>query len=249
MFRKILLPVLLSVIVYCGCSKKSNNPGGGGGNPPANPIDTNTGKPNNEHISVLTQHNDNTRAGLNNKETVLTTSNVNTAQFGRLFTLTVDDQVYAQPLVYAGLSIASGTHNVVFIATVNNSVYAYDGDKGKLYWSKNYTESGMRPPLGSDMNSNWCNPYTDFTSSIGIAGTPVIDSVSKTMYFVARSTNGATFEQYLHAIDITTGAEHAGSPVKIQASVPGTGDGSSNGVVSFDPRRNNQRRGWCWLMV
>jgi hypothetical protein len=243
MFRKILLPVLLSVIVYCGCSKKSNNPGGGGGNPPANPIDTNTGKPNNEHISVLTQHNDNTRAGLNNKETVLTTSNVNTAQFGRLFTLTVDDQVYAQPLVYAGLSIASGTHNVVFIATVNNSVYAYDGDKGKLYWSKNYTESGMRPPLGSDMNSNWCNPYTDFTSSIGIAGTPVIDSVSKTMYFVARSTNGATFEQYLHAIDITTGAEHAGSPVKIQASVPGTGDGSSNGVVSFDPRRNNQRQG------
>jgi hypothetical protein len=243
MFRKILLPILLLVIVCVGCSKKGNGGGGGNVNPPPTPIDTNTGKANNEHISVLTQHNDNTRAGLNNKETVLTTANVNTAQFGRLFTLTVDDQVYAQPLVYASLPIASGTHNVVFIATVNNSVFAYDGDKGKLYWSKNYTQSGMRAPLPSDMNSNWCNPYQDFTSSIGIAGTPVIDSISKTMYFVARSTDGASFVQYLHAIDITTGAEQAGSPVKIQASVPGTGDGSSNGVVSFDPRRNNQRQG------
>jgi len=93
MFRKILLPIVLLTIVCFGCSKKQ-----GGNNPPAPPtppIDTNTGKSNNEHISVLTQHNDNTRAGLNNKETVLTTSNVNTAQFGRLFTLTVDDQVYA----------------------------------------------------------------------------------------------------------------------------------------------------------
>ena len=242
MFRKILLPVLLLLVIVClGCSKKGNN----NNNiiPPPIKIDTNTGKPNNEHISVLTQHNDNTRAGLNNKETVLTTSNVNAAQFGKLFTLTVDDQVYAQPLVYANLPIASATHNVVFIATVNNSVYAYDSDKGRLYWHKNYTASGMRPPAGTDMNSNWCNPYQDFTTSIGIAGTPVIDSVSKTMYFVARSTDGVIFVQYLHAIDITTGNEQAGSPVKIQASVPGTGDGSVSGVVNFDPRRNNQRQG------
>ena len=243
MFRKILLPVLLLGIVCFSCSKKSNHPGGDVGISPVNPIDTNTGKPNNEHISVLTQHNDNTRAGLNNKETVLTTSNVNAAQFGKLFSLSVDEQVYAQPLVYAGLQIGSGTHNVVFIATVNNTVYAYDGDKGKLYWKKNYTVSGMRPPTPGYMNSNWCSPYQDFTSAIGIVGTPVIDSVSKTMYFVARSTDGSTFVQHLHAIDITTGAEQTGSPVEIQASVPGTGDGNSGGTVNFDPRRNNQRQG------
>jgi hypothetical protein len=168
---------------------------------------------------------------------------VNSSQFGKLFDLAVDDQVYAQPLVYSSLSISSGIHNVVFIATVNNSVYAYDGDKGNLYWKKNFTVSGMRPPGGSDMNSTWCNPYQDFTSGIGIVGTPVIDSVSKTIYFVARSTDGATFVQYLHAVDITTGNEQPGSPVKITASVPGTGDGNSNNIVNFDPRRNNQRQG------
>ena len=241
MFRKITLPLLL--VIFCfACSKKGNN-NGGGNPPPVTPVDTSTGKPNNEHISVFTQHNDNTRAGLNNRETVLTTANVNSSQFGKLFDLAVDDQVYAQPLVYSSLSISSGTHNVVFIATVNNSVYAYDGDKGNLYWKKNFTVSGMRPPAANDMNSSWCNPYQDFTSAIGIVGTPVIDSVSKTIYFVARSTDGVSFVQYLHAVDITTGNEQPGSPVKITASVPGTGDGNSNNVVSFDPRRNNQRQG------
>lgn len=241
MFRKILLPILLAIVCF-GCSKKGNNNSGGNINP-VTPIDTNTGKPNNEHVSMFTQHNDNTRAGLNSRETVLNTSNVNAAQFGKLFSLTVDDEVYAQPLVYSSLPISSGTHNVVFIATVNNSVYAYDADKGRLYWKKNFTVSGMRPPAASDMNSSWCNPYQDFTADIGIAGTPVIDSASKTMYFVARSTDGVTFVQHLHAVDITTGNEQPGSPVKIAASVPGTGDGSSNGIISFDPRRNNQRQG------
>jgi outer membrane protein assembly factor BamB len=198
--------------------------------------------PNTQHISVLTQHNDNTRAGLNNQEKILTTANVNSAQFGLLFTLTVDDQVYAQPLVVGNLPIASGNHNVVFVATVNNTVYAYDGDDGKLYWKQNFTVAGMRPPSGSDMNSSWCNPYNDFTSNIGIASTPVIDSAAQTMYFVARSTDGSNFVQYLHAVNILTGSEQAGSPIKIAANTNGTGDGSVNGVVSFDPRRNNQRQ-------
>jgi hypothetical protein len=227
------------MIVFClGCKKSpSTKTNDNNNNPPV------TTKPNNQHISMLTQHNDNTRAGLNNKETVLTTANVNAAQFGELFSLSVDDQVYAQPLVVGNLPINNGTHNVVFIATVNNTVYAYDGDDGALYWKKSFTASGMRPPIGSDFNSSWCTPYTDFTSSIGIVGTPVIDSVSKTMYFVARSTDGTTFVQYLHAINIITGADVAGSPVKLAGSVSGTGDGSVNGVVSFDPKRNNQRQG------
>jgi hypothetical protein len=239
MIRKITLPVLLLIICF-GCGKKGNNPV----NPitKVTPVDTTTGKPNNEHISVFTQHNDNTRAGLNNRETVLTTANVNSSQFGKLFNLTVDDEVYAQPLVYASLTIGSGSHNVVFIATVNNTVYAYDGDKGNLYWKKNFTVSGMRPPRAGEMNSSWCSPYQDITYNIGILGSPVIDSVSKTIYFVARSTDGNNFVQYLHAVDLVTGNEQAASPVKITASVPGTGDGNVNGVVNFDPRRNNQRQ-------
>jgi len=236
MIKKITIPVLVALFLL-GCSKKKENV------TPPPPVDTSYGKANSEHYSVLTQHNNNTRAGFDNQETVLTTANVNSASFGNLFSLTVDDQVYAQPLVYGNLGIASGTHNVVFIATTNNTVYAYDGTKGNLYWKKNFTQSGMRTPIASDMNSSWCSPYTDFAADIGIVGTPVIDSASKTMYFVARSTDGTNFVQYLHAISIIDGSEKAGSPVKIAASVPGTGDGNVNGVVSFDPRRNNQRQG------
>jgi hypothetical protein len=86
--------------------------------------------------SVLTQHNDNTRAGINNHEKILTTANVNTTQFGKLFTLSVDDEVYSQPLVFSNLAIGTGKHNVVFIATVNNTIYAFDGNIGNLYWEK-----------------------------------------------------------------------------------------------------------------
>jgi hypothetical protein len=239
-YKNSIIPLVLIIILCLGCKKKEN----------VNPVvvisvDTGGYKPpvNLQHISVLTQHNDNNRAGLNNRETKLTTANVNAKQFGKLFSLAVDDQVFAQPLVVGSLPISSGSHNVVFIATVNNSVYAFDADGGKLYWKQNYTESGMRPPNASDMSSTWCNPYRDIIGSIGIIGTPVIDSVGKTIYFVARSTDGTNYVQYLHAVNILNGSERTGSPVKIAASVSGTGDGNVSGVVSFDPRRNNQRQG------
>ena len=234
--------IVLLIIICNGCNKKeAANPGNIVIPPPI--TTTITAPPNPQHISVVTQHNDNTRAGLNNQETKLTTANVNTQQFGKLFSMLVDDQVYSQPLVVGNLAIASGNHNVVFIATVNNSVYAYDGDNGSLYWKKNFTVSGMRPPNYTDMSSGWCTPYTDFTGNIGIAGTPVIDTTAQTIYFVARSTDGNSFVQYLHAVNIVTGNEQPGSPVAISASVSGSGDGSVNNVVSFDPRRNNQRQG------
>jgi len=234
--RNNVLLFAIMVTIHTGCKKSS--PGRTN-----TTITTTTTTPNTQHISVLTQHNDNTRAGLNSQETVLTTSNVNSQRFGKLYTLTVDDQVYAQPLVVGNLPISNGAHNVVFIATVNNTVYAYDGDNGSLYWNKNYTVSGMRPPKNTDMNSGWCTPYLNFTTNVGIAGTPVIDSAGQTMYFVARSTDGVNFLQYLHAVNIITGAEQAGSPVQITASVPGTGDGSKNGVLNFDQLRSNQRQG------
>ena len=93
--------------------------------------------PTNDYISVLTQHNDNYRSGLNNHEKILTTSNVNGKQFGKLFTLHVDDQVYAQPLVVSNIKIGDSLINVLYVATVNNSVYAFNADNGRLYWKSN----------------------------------------------------------------------------------------------------------------
>jgi hypothetical protein len=202
-----------------------------------------TPTPTSGSVSVLTQHNDNLRTGLNNQETILTTSNVNPKQFGKLFTLPVDDEVYSQPLVVGDLPAGSGAKTVVLIATVSNSVYEFDGNTGTLIWNKNFTEAGMRPPNIDDISYNWTEPYKDFTYNFGIVGTPVIDPVSRTIYFVARSTNGTNFYQYLHAVSIVTGIDVPGSPVIISASVPGTGDGNVNSIVYFDPFRNNQRQG------
>jgi len=234
MHKYTVILVVVSTVIFLGCKKTQPNHTIVSPPPPV---------PNTQHISVLTQHNDNTRAGLNNQETKLTTANVNPQHFGKLFSLAVDDQVYAQPLVVGNLPINSGNHNVVFIATVNNSIYAYDGDNGSLYWKVNFNAPGTRPPKSSDMSSGWCHPYTDFFNNIGIVGTPVIDSTAQTMYFMTRLTDGTHFFQYLHAINILTGADRAGSPVKITASVTGTGDGNVSGVVNFDPLRNNQRQG------
>lgn len=198
--------------------------------------------PNDQHISVLTQHNNNTRAGLNDNETALTTSNVNTTHFGKLFTLNVDDQVYAQPLIAGNVIISGNKHNVAYVATVNNTLYAFDGDDGKMYWQKNFTAQGMRPPKNSDMTGACGGHYQDFSGNIGIVGTPVIDSVSQVIYFVARSTNGTSFVQYLHAVNIINGNEMPGSPVKISAAYNGSGDGNNNNVITFDAQKQNQRQ-------
>jgi hypothetical protein len=203
--------------------------------------------PNPQSVSVLTQHNDNTRSGWNDNETALTTGNVNVQQFGAVFALTVDDQVYAQPLVIGHVAIGDGSHNVVYIATVNNTVFAFDGDNGHLYWQGSFTAPGMRPPRNTDMTGACGGTYQDFSGNIGIVGTPVIDAVRGTMYFVARSTTGSVFVQYLHAVSIADGSEIAGSPIPITASDSGNGDGSVNGVITFDAQRQNQRQGLTLL--
>jgi len=207
---------------------------------------TDVGTPNPQSVSVLTQHNDNTRAGWNDNETALTTSNVNVQQFGTVFTLPVDGEVYAQPLVVGHLSIGGGNHNVVYVATVNNTLYAFDGDNGRLYWQKNFTRSGWRPPKNTDMTGACGGTYTNFSGSMGIVGTPVIDAASGTMYFVARSTTGSQYVQYLHAVSIIDGSEVT-SPRVITATTSGTGDGSVNGTITFDPQRQNQRQGLTLL--
>lgn len=199
--------------------------------------------PNPQSVSVLTQHNDNTRAGWNDHETVLTTSNVNQQRFGKVLTLVVDDQVYAQPLVVGRVHIAGGDHNVVYVATVNNTVYAFDGDDGTRYWVKNYSAPGMRPPRNTDMTGACGGSYQDFSGNIGMVGTPVIDSASQTLYVVARSTDGNAFVQHLHAVSLIDGSEVSGSPMPITAIYPGNGDGSVNNVITFDGQRQNQRQG------
>jgi F5/8 type C domain/PQQ enzyme repeat len=189
----------------------------------------------------LTRSANNRRTGANLSETILNPSNVNSAQFGKLFQLPVDEQVYAQVLYVPDVPTTLGSRNVVYVATLNNSVYAFDADTGgSPIWQRNFNGGG-RPTNASEVGQA-CGTYRDFSGRIGIVGTPVIDGTAGTIYFVTRTveTGGATVQR-LRALDIATGAERAFSPVAISASRPGTGNGSVGGTVSFDPVRNNQR--------
>jgi len=193
---------------------------------------------------TFTYHNDNQGTGQNLNETVLTTGNVNSGQFGRLFSRPVDGKVYAQPLYVSSVNIPSqGFHNVVYVATENDSVYAFDADglATTPLWQVNYVPAGGIPVPSGDI------PCNDIAPQYGITGTPVINPSTNTMYFVARVRTGsgtsAVYSQYLHAVDITTGADLSGSPVLINPSVPGTGVSSSGGIVYFDALRSNQRAG------
>jgi hypothetical protein len=198
-------------------------------------------------VAVLTQHNDNERTGANLQETVLNTGNVNTDQFGLVFTRAVDDQIYAQPLVMTNVAIlGKGIHNLVIVATVNDSVYAFDADDASLttpFWQTTFLGSNVRAPRNSDMTGACGGNYQDFSGNMGIVGTPVIDSPTGTIYLVARTLeNGSTFVQRLHALDVTTGLDRT-SPVNIAATYPGSGDGSVGGILTFDPQKQNQRPG------
>jgi hypothetical protein len=195
-------------------------------------------------VAVLTQHNDLSRTGANLNETVLNTNNVNTNQFGLVFSCPVDDQIYAQPLIATQVNLGGkGTHNLVIVATVNDSVYAFDADNPSVsapYWQTSFLSANVVPPTTSDLGAEGT-----FSGNVGIVGTPVIDPSSGTLYVVARTKeNGTSFFQRLHALDIATGAERAGSPVVISASVSGTNsfDGQS-GTVTFNSVQENQRAG------
>jgi outer membrane protein assembly factor BamB len=195
-------------------------------------------------VSVVTQHNDNGRTGANLQETALTTSNVDATHFGKLFCRTVDDQIYGQPLIVTDVDVAGkGTRDVVFVATVNDSVYAFDAndpDATDALWSRSFLSDGVEPPRNSDMTEACGGNYQDFSGNIGIVSTPVIDRASGTMYLVARTKeNGSDYVQRLHALDITTGEERPQSPTILKASVAGSGDRAS--TVVFDPQKQNQR--------
>lgn len=199
---------------------------------------------------VFTQHNDTGRTGQNLNETILTPANVTPKKFGKLFSYSVDGQMYAQPLYVPKVNIpGQGTHNVVYVETQNDSLYAFDAD-GKqstplFQVSFINPAQGITPvPCKTDGNSDIsCGVYPIY----GINSTPVIDPTSGTMYLLTRTDNNGTYYQTLHAIDITTGAEKFGGPVNISGSVSGTGAGSQNGTVHFDPLKDVQRAGLLLL--
>lgn len=170
-------------------------------------------------VSVLTQHNDNSRTGQNLQETVLTTSTVNAANFGMLFSLPVTGNIFAQPLYVPALTISGGTHNVVYVATAANNVYAFDADNGSAtpLWASN-----LGTPVPSQdicVTDEVECPYTDTIPVIGILATPVIDPVGETIYVVANTKdNSGAYHFKLHALDLTTGAEKFGGPTEITAT-------------------------------
>jgi hypothetical protein len=212
-------------------------------------------------VSVLTYHNDNASTGQNLSETALTTTNVNAATFGKLFTASVDGQVYAQPLVQAGVDITTGpnqgVHNVVFVATEHDSLYAIDADNGQQLWK----DSFLTGPAGTTVSTV---PARDLQTDplaidpeIGITGTPVIDPASNTLYVVALTKEAIAgdsvphYVQRLHAVSLSDGRESFFGPVVIADTsyngpnytfdngshyifnsgpfVYGTGDGSEDG--------------------
>jgi hypothetical protein len=195
-------------------------------------------------ISVLTQHNDTARTGQNLSESILTPANVSSGGFGKVFTLGVDGEVLAQPLYLPAVTVGASAHNVVFVATEHDSVYAFDADSGGApLWQASMLTAAHGAAAGATSDPEYESGCGDLATEYGITGTPVIDPVSKTLYLVSDTFENGYAVQRLHALDVTTGLEKLGGPVVISASVAGSGSGSSGGVVAFDPKWQNQRAG------
>ena len=195
-------------------------------------------------LDVTTYHNDQARTSQNLNEATLTPSNVNVTNFGKTGFLPVDGKVDAQPLYLSKLNIpGKGTHNLLYIATEHDSVYAFDADNGTTLWKVSL--------LGANETTSDARNCSQVIPEIGITATPVIDrsrGPNGVIYVVAMSKNRTgSYFQRLHALDVTTGAEVLGGPTNIQASFPGTGDNSSGGNVIFDPKQYAERAGLLLL--
>ena len=187
---------------------------------------------------VLTAQYDNARTGANLNERMLTPRNVNVTQFGKLFAFKVDGDVYAQPLYMPDLEVpGKGKYNVLFVATENDSVYAFDADGGSTapLWHVRLANpsEGVKPLSEHDVSCFFISPL------VGITPTPVIDLKTGTLYLLARIKerkglfHGDEYKQRLHALAVTTGVEKFGGPVEIRAAVPGNGAGSSGGQINL----------------
>jgi hypothetical protein len=188
-------------------------------------------------VNIYTRSYDLARTGANLQETTLTPANVNSAGFGKLFTVATDGEIFAQPLYVSNLPIAGGTHNVVFVASMRNTIYALDADNGTALWTQNFGTPITPQNVESDQNISW-------STGLGILSTPVIDPSTDIMYFVSAyqyQQNGATYyADHLNAIEIATGLPVHGSPVNITATYS-TADLTT--PLVFNPFRQNQRPG------
>jgi hypothetical protein len=186
---------------------------------------------------VTTYHYDISRDGLNAKETILTPSNVNSAQFGKIGFDTVDSKVDAEPLYLANVVVGSQLRNMLYVATEHDSIYAFDADSGAQIWKTSIIGSGE-----TTSDDHGCS---QITPEIGITSTPVIDrkqGANGTLFTVGMTKDaGGKYHQRLHALDVTTGAEISGSPTEISGSYPGMGDNTENGNVVFDPSQYAER--------
>jgi len=197
-------------------------------------------------IAVTTEKNDNFRSGQNVSETILTPANVASPNFQKLFSQSVDGYIYGQPLYVPNVNIpGNGVHNVVYVATENDSLYAFDADSNtggnaNPLWQISFINpaDGITTVSDSDIDC-----YTGPTPQVGITSTPVIDLSTNTIYVVVETKENGSFFQRLHAIDITTGQEKFGGPMTLAGSVPGTGVGSVNGILTFDPLLHLNRPG------
>jgi len=189
-------------------------------------------------VPVTTYRYDLGRTGQNTNEAILTPANVNSTQFGKLFSQAVDGQVYAQPLYVANLTLPGAVHNVVFVATQNDSVYAFDADSNAganatYLWHANLIDTAHGAAPGAAVVTSGEVSCNDINPIIGVTGTPVIDPITNTLYVEAKSAENGGYVHRLHALDITTGAEKSPGPIVIDATVSGTGDGSSGGKLVF----------------
>lgn len=191
-------------------------------------------------VNVPTWRYDNTHAGANTQETLLTVPTVNTTSFGKLFSVAVDGYVYAQPLYAAGITMADGlVHNVIFVATQHDSVYAFDADSNGgtnalPLWTASMIDTAHGAAAGATTVPSTDLGTHDIVPEIGITSTPVFDPASKTIYVVAKSKENGNYIQRIHALNMLTGAEQANSPSQpITATVPGGGNGSAGGQLTF----------------
>jgi hypothetical protein len=215
----------------------SNSAGGTPSNTVTLTVTNNLPPPPPSSVNILTYHDDVARTGQNLNETILTNANVNSSSFGLVGTLAADGRVDAEPLYVSNLRIGGVSHNVVYVVTEHDSVYAYDADTFTQLWKASMLGSGESP-------SEAVNGCGQVSPEIGITSTPVIDlnaGPNGTIFLVAMSKSGTTYIHRVHALDLTTGSDLAGSPVTVQATFPGTGAGSSGGNVVFTPKQYKDR--------
>jgi hypothetical protein len=201
---------------------------------------------------VLTYHNNLSRDGTNTREYVLTPSAVTAATFGKLFSCQVDGAIYAQPLWVPRVTVGGSQRNVVVVATQHDSVYVFDADASPcvLLWHANLIDaahggSSGEAPVPSGIGGLVGAGYGDISPEVGVTGTPVVDAATNKVYVLSKSAGGShTFFQRLHGLDLSTGSETV-PPQSIDSSivVAGTGDGSVNGQIPFDPGNEHQRPG------